>query len=170
MTFDKRFYGIYMGICVDNQDPENNQRIQLIVPQVLGQETTQWADPCLPVIFNADHPDHIAHTAAQVAALLNTHTDTYTTTGTTISTFGSHTHGVTLASAHTGNSGTLTHPHKTAVDAPKKWNASSGTAFNDATDTKEHSPHRGVPNLDQKVWVMFIAGDPNFPVWMGVLQ
>ena len=23
------------------------------------------------------------------------------------------------------------------------------------------------PKADQKVWVMYIGGDPNFPVWMG---
>jgi hypothetical protein len=165
MTFDKRFYGIYLGICVNNDDPEKNQRIQLIVPQVLGQETTQWADPCLPVIFNADHPDHIAHTAAQVAALLNNHSASTDMAGT--GEFA-HSHGVSVSS-HSGNSGTLVHPHKTNVDVSKKWNGSSGTAFNDAADTKEHTPHRGVPNLDQKVWVMFVAGDPNFPIWMGVL-
>ena len=164
MTFDKRFYGIYLGICVNNEDPEDNQRIQLMVPQVLGQEITEWADPCMPVMFNANHPDHIAHTAAQVAALLNNHTITINSSGSG----GGHTHTATI-SAHAGNTGTLTHPHTTSVDATKKWNQSSGTAFNDSTDTKEHTAHRGVPNLDQKVWVMFIAGDPNFPVWMGVL-
>jgi hypothetical protein len=166
MSFDKRFYGLYLGICTDNQDPENNQRIQLIIPQVLGQESTQWADPCLPVIFNANHPDHIAHTAAQVASLLNSHT---ATTDSALSGVSSHSHNVSV-SAHSGNSGTLLHPHTTTVDVSKKWNGSSGAAFNDAADTKEHTPHRGVPNINQKVWVMFIAGDPNFPVWMGVLS
>lgn len=166
MSFDKRFYGLYLGICTDNQDPENNQRIQLIIPQILGQETTQWADPCLPVIFNADHPDHIAHTAAQVAALLNNHS---ASTDSALSGLSAHSHNVSV-SAHSGNSGTLLHPHTTTVDVSKKWNGSSGTAFNDAADTKEHTPHRGVPDINQKVWVMFIAGDPNFPVWMGVLS
>jgi hypothetical protein len=165
MSFDKRFYGIYLGLCVDNQDPENSQRIKLLVPQVLGGEFTEWASPCLPVVFNADHPDHIAHTAAQIAALLSNHTATTDPAGSG----GGHTHTVTI-SAHSGNSGTLVHPHKTEVDVAKKWNASSGTAFDDAADTKEHTPHRGVPDLDQQVWVMFIAGDPNFPVWMGVLS
>lgn len=181
MTFDKRFYGIYLGICVNNEDPENNQRIQLMVPQVLGQEITEWADPCMPVIFNADHPDHKKHLASEVAALLQAHADhpvSGTTSGATVSTFGSHTHTFSYTATHTNNhtgktpdsTNFLDHEHETTVDKDKKWNASSGTAFNDATDTKEHTPHRGVPNLDQKVWVMFIAGDPNFPVWMGVLS
>ena len=32
----------------------------------------------------------------------------------------------------------------------------------------EHTYHRKVPNIGQALWVMFVAGDPNFPVWMGV--
>jgi hypothetical protein len=178
MTFDKRFYGIYLGMCVNNEDPEKNQRIQLIVPQVLGQEVTEWADPCTPVIFNADHPDHKKHLASEVANLLlghGTHSAAFTTSG---GGDPSHSHSVTVTFAHTNNhagktpdsTNFLDHEHETDVDTAKKWNGSSGTVFNDATDTKEHTPHRGVPNLNQKVWVMFIAGDPNFPVWMGVLS
>ena len=181
MSFDKRFYGIYLGICVDNEDPENLQRIKLVVPQVLGGEFTEWASPCLPVIFNADHPDHKKHLASEVAALLNAHADhviSGTTGGTTVSTFGSHTHTFSYTAAHTNNhtgktpdsTNFLDHEHETAYNEGNKWNGSSGSVFNDSTDTKEHTPHRGVPNLDQKVWVMFTAGDPNFPVWMGVLS
>lgn len=32
----------------------------------------------------------------------------------------------------------------------------------------DHNPHVRVPRLKQTVWVMFIGGDPNFPVWIGV--
>jgi hypothetical protein len=49
------------------------------------------------------------------------------------------------------------------VDTTKKWNDSL-----DVSTTVEHTPHRLVPNINQKVWVMFEGGDPNFPVWMGV--
>jgi hypothetical protein len=80
MEFDKRFYGIYQGICIDNQDPELTYKIKLQVPQVLGDAITEWASPCL---------------------------------------------------------------------SPSSTN---------------------VPNIGQIIWVMFIAGNPNFPVWMGVLQ
>jgi hypothetical protein len=181
MSFDKRFYGIYLGLCVDNQDPENSQRIKLLVPQVLGGEFTEWASPCLPVIFNADHPDHKKHLASEVAALLQAHADhpiSGTTGGATVSTFGSHTHTFSYTATHTNNhtgktpdsANFLDHEHETDYDADKKWNDASGTAFDDSADLKEHTPHRGVPNLDQQVWVMFIAGDPNFPVWMGVLS
>jgi len=164
VSSENMLYGLYRGVCVDNTDPLKKNRIKLKVPQILGQEVSDWAWPCLPVTSNANHPDHIAHTAAQVAALLNNHT---ASTGEALSGLAAHTHTVTV-SAHSGNSGTLLHPHKTPVDVPKKWNGSSGTAFNDAADTKEHTAHRLVPNLEQGVWVMFEGGDPNFPVWMGV--
>ncbi|CAB4148156.1 hypothetical protein UFOVP696_41 [uncultured Caudovirales phage] len=178
MSFDKRFYGIYLGLCVDNQDPENSQRIKLLVPQVLGGEFTEWASPCLPVIFNADHPDHKKHLASEVAALLQAHANHTDTLSTASGGSPAHTHSITLNLSHTNNhtgktpdsANFLDHEHETDYDADKKWNDASGTAFDDAADLKEHTPHRGVPNLDQQVWVMFIAGDPNFPVWMGVLS
>jgi hypothetical protein len=161
---DKRFYGIYEGICTDINDPEKTSRIRLQVPQVLGTEVTEWAKPCLPVSINSNHPDHLAHTAAQVAALLNNHT---ASTDSQLTGASTHSHSVSI-STHSGNSGTLTHAHKTTADAVNKLNAAYGTVFNDATNTLEHTPHRLVPNIGQKVWIMFIAGDPNFPVWMGV--
>ena len=40
---DKRFYGIYRGIVVDGNDPENRGRIKLKVPQILGDVSTGWA-------------------------------------------------------------------------------------------------------------------------------
>jgi hypothetical protein len=30
-------------------------------------------------------------------------------------------------------------------------------------------PSTLIPGLNSTVWVMFIGGDPNFPVWMGVM-
>ena len=38
-------YGIYRGICKENEDPENYKRIKLIVPQVLGNALSEWAWP-----------------------------------------------------------------------------------------------------------------------------
>lgn len=43
MSFDKRFYGIYQGICIDNQDPEGLGRITMQIPQILGEAVTGWA-------------------------------------------------------------------------------------------------------------------------------
>ena len=165
-----KFYGIYQGICADVDDPENDSRIRLQVPQVMGQEITEWARPCLPVTANSNHPDHKKHLAAEVAALLNAHADhsiNGNTGGATVSTFGSHTHTVQFTLAHTnnhtGNSLTLDHEHETTYDKDNKWNDDQET-----NQIPEHTPHRLVPRIGQKVWVMFIGGDPNFPVWMGV--
>ena len=42
-NWDKRFYGIYRGVVVDTNDPENLGRIKFQVPQVLGTAVTNWA-------------------------------------------------------------------------------------------------------------------------------
>lgn len=42
---DKRFYGIYRALVVDNNDPDGAGRLTLKVPQVLGDATTTWAWP-----------------------------------------------------------------------------------------------------------------------------
>lgn len=45
MSFDKRFFGTYQGICVDNNDPDDRGRITMQIPQVLGESVTGWASP-----------------------------------------------------------------------------------------------------------------------------
>lgn len=149
---DMRFYGIYLGICIDNQDPDELNKIKLKVPQVLGDAVSEWALPCLPVISNADHPDHKDHTAAQIAALL-------TTTATTAADPQGGTVSIPALTVVAKNSNKLTHTHEETDDE-----------YDTQTASPQHTYHRTIPNLKQKVWVMFIAGDPNFPVWMGVLQ
>ena len=157
---DKRFYGIYQGLCTNNEDPDNLYKIKLQVPQVLGTEETDWALPCLPVTSDAEHLDHKTHTAAQVAALL-------TTSSTSVS--GSDPQGGSvsitipaLTVVAKSGAGTLAHPHVTSTDPLDTDGSEIGLT------AAEHTYHRKVPNVGQKVWVMFIAGDPNFPVWMGV--
>jgi hypothetical protein len=59
--------------------------------------------------------------------------------------------------------GTLKHPRKVAADTDELWNDSQET-----NTTAEHSPHRLLPRLNQTVWIMYISGDPNFPIWIGV--
>jgi hypothetical protein len=157
---DKRFYGIYNGICTDNKDPENLYKIKLQIPQILGEEITEWAPPCLPVIADAEHPDHVAHTASAVAALLTAHSVSGTTGSASAGT--AHTHTFSATASHTGSSGTLTHAHTTSSDPLMT------DGFELGLTAAEHTYHRKVPDIGQKVWVMFIAGDPNFPVWMGV--
>ena len=162
MTTDNKFYGIYRGICIDNEDPENASRIRLKVPQVLHTNITNWAYPCLPVTGNAQHPDHLPHLASEVAALLTTHTSHSVSVSGTTSSNGSPSHSHTFNAtqtlshaAHAGNSGELTHAHEDSTDPLE-------------TNGTEHTPHRDVPNVNQGVWVMFEGGDPNFPVWVGV--
>ena len=44
------------------------------------------------------------------------------------------------------------------------------TTVDTSLKTPEHTFHRSKPVVGQMVWVMFIAGDPEFPVWIGVQQ
>ena len=80
--YDRKFFGIYPGKCVDNVDPESKYRLKLQIPQVYGNAVSNWAFPCMPV---------------------------------------------------------------------------------------SASPSTLIPGLGRTVWVMFIGGDPNFPVWIGVM-
>ena len=48
-SIERRFYGKYRGIVVDNQDPSKLGRLKLRVPSVLGKDVvTGWATPCVP--------------------------------------------------------------------------------------------------------------------------
>lgn len=170
---DARFYGLYRGVCIDIDDPDKLNRITLQVPQVLGTQITNWALPCTPVTDNADHPDHKKHLASEVAALLNAHADhpvSGTTSGATVGALGSHTHTFSYTATHTNNhtgktpdlTYNLDHEHEATTDPLDKDGSEDGLV------AAEHTYHREVPNVGQQVWVMFVAGDPNFPVWMGV--
>lgn len=86
--YDRRFYGIYPGKCVDIDDPERRSRIKITVPQITGEAVSNWALPC----------------------------------------------------------------------------RTPGTSNGTPVAANEITPAR-----DAVVWVMFVGGDPNFPVWMGVL-
>jgi Type VI secretion system/phage-baseplate injector OB domain len=44
----KQFWGKYRGIVVGNEDPLMLGRIQVSVPQALGEVLTAWAMPCVP--------------------------------------------------------------------------------------------------------------------------
>jgi len=159
-----RFFGLYEGTVVDINDPLKKNRIKLSVT-VTGKEVTNWAKPLLPITVNSNHPDHQEHTAAQIAALLTT------TSATVTSASGgspSHTHSVTvpaLTVVAKAGAGTLKHPHKTTANTTKKWNDST-----DISATEEHTLHRLLPKKGQKVWVMFVAGLANEPVWVGVQE
>ena len=160
-----RFFGIYEGIVKEINDPLKKGRIKVQVT-VTGQEVSGWARAVLPITHNANHPDHQEHTAAQIAALL-------TTTSTSITdSRGDSATVPALTVVAKGGAGTLKHPHKIVVNAIKKWNGSDAKTamFNDATNTDEHTPHRYVPNKGQRVWIMFVAGLLEEPVWIGVQE
>jgi len=151
-----RFFGIYSGKVVDISDPLKKSRIKVTVDQPFGTSKTNWAEACLPVVSNSNHPDHNPHTAAQIAALL-------TTQATTASDPQGGLVTIPALTVTAKGSGTLTHSHVTTANTTEKWNDSQET-----NTTDEHTPHRIIPKVGQEVWIMFIAGDPEFPVWIGV--
>lgn len=44
----RRFYGKHKGTVVDTLDPLNRGRLTALVPEVLGEIPTGWAEPCVP--------------------------------------------------------------------------------------------------------------------------
>ena len=152
------FFGLYEGTVVDINDPLKKNRIKLSVT-VTGKETTNWARCLLPTTVNSNHPDHKEHLASEIAALL-------TTTAVSVTDSRGDTETVpALTVVAKSGAGTLKHPHKVVANTTKKWN--------DATDigaTEEHTLHRLLPKKGQRVWVMFVAGLVNEPVWIGVQE
>lgn len=49
MSNNKKFFGKYRGTVVNNVDPEQRGRIQVMVADVSGFALTSWALPALPV-------------------------------------------------------------------------------------------------------------------------
>ena len=158
-----RYYGIYSAKVLDVNDPLKRSRIKVQVDQPNGSAIgNYWAEACLPVTSNANHPDHQEHTAAQIAALLTTSS---TSTSTSSAGSPSHSHSVTIPALTVvaKTSGTLKHPHKTAANTTEKWNDSQET-----NTTDEHTPHRIIAKKNQHVWVMFEAGLLEYPIWIGI--
>lgn len=42
---DKRFFGIYRGVIADTSDPLDQNRVRMLIPQILGEAVTSWAYP-----------------------------------------------------------------------------------------------------------------------------
>jgi hypothetical protein len=178
--------GIYSAKVIDVTDPLKRNRIKVQVQQITGEAAHNWAEACLPVSANSYHPDHQPHTAAQIAALL-------TTTSTTASdpqggsvtipalTVVAKSGGGQLNHAHTAtktmvNKGLVVNAPTSTTDTKETslYTTASGlsapgtTSSNTSVKIPEHTFHRNVPVVGQLVWVMFIAGNPEHPVWMGV--
>lgn len=188
-----RFYGLYSAKVISVSDPLKKNRIQVQVYQTTSTAVTGWAKACLPVADNSYHPDHLPHTATQVAALLTTQSTTVTS-GSGGS--PSHTHSVTIPALTVvakDSTKQLNHAHTTTksmvstkgltLNAPlsttdsketSAYTAASGlyapgtSSTTTSVKTPEHTFHRTMPAVGQLVWVMFEAGDPEYPVWMGV--
>jgi hypothetical protein len=45
---ERRYYGKYQGFVVENLDPQKRGRIRALVPEVLGDVVSGWAEPCFP--------------------------------------------------------------------------------------------------------------------------
>lgn len=72
-----------------------------------------------------------------------------------------------LATFATTSAGDPSHTHSVTVSFNNHDHVDSTDA--QETDTvNEHTAHRIIPRIGQLVWVMFIAGDPDHPVWIGV--
>lgn len=52
----KRYYGKYRGSVESIDDPERRGRVALKVPDVLGKQTSTWAEPCVPLAGPAGFP------------------------------------------------------------------------------------------------------------------
>lgn len=74
MSFDKRFFGIYRGLVSDANDPTGKGRVRLVVPQVLGQAITDWADPVGGHIAQTNYPYGTFQTTADQAIGVDTAT------------------------------------------------------------------------------------------------
>lgn len=185
-----RFFGLYSAIVAPGVDPLKRNRVLLQISMPTGGEVSNWAEGCLPITSDSYHPDHNPHTASQIAALLTT-----TATTTADPQGGSVTIPALTVVAKPGN-GQLNHAHtttkemvsaigksyvvknaptsKTDVNEKSLYTADSGlsapglTSSDTSIKVPEHTFHRNLPVVGQKVWVMFVAGDPEFPVWIGV--
>jgi hypothetical protein len=45
MSEEQKFFGVYRGTVTNGKDPKKQRRIKAIVPQVLGEEPTDWMWP-----------------------------------------------------------------------------------------------------------------------------
>lgn len=46
---NRSYFGKYRGTVIQNVDPEQRGRLQLMIPDVLGPIPSSWAEPCVPL-------------------------------------------------------------------------------------------------------------------------
>lgn len=63
-----QYFGCYRGIVTTSADPEGRKRIKAQVPQLLGEQETDWAWPCLPVAATTSSAGDPAHTHQTLSA------------------------------------------------------------------------------------------------------
>jgi hypothetical protein len=180
-----RFYGIYSAKVTNVTDPLKKNRIQVQVYQSTGTEVSGWAAACLPIVDSSYHPDHTPHTATAIAALLTTTSTTasdpqggtVTIPALTVvakSSTAQLNHAHTTTKTMVNNSLVVNSPTATTDTKEASLYTASGVYAPDTTTTStslktpEHTFHRTIPVVGQFVWVMFEAGDPEYPVWIGV--
>ena len=44
----EKYFGKYRALVADNKDPEKRARLKLLIPSIMGNEVTHWAEACLP--------------------------------------------------------------------------------------------------------------------------
>lgn len=48
----KEYYGKYRAKVVNIRDPEKRGRIRVMCPKVLGNATSSWCEPCIPIAYD----------------------------------------------------------------------------------------------------------------------
>jgi hypothetical protein len=74
MSHDEKYFGFYRGVVIDNNDPKNLGRIKMIVPQVMGEQVTDWAWPVGGAISQVSYPYGTFYTTADQSIGVNTAT------------------------------------------------------------------------------------------------
>ena len=228
MTEDKRFYGVYEGICIDSNDPDGLGRIKLQVPQVTGLEVSDWSRPINGAISQVRFPYGTFHTTAN-QTVSGANTANIVNNWVADDTNKTYLSGTKIYVEETGDylllfSAVISKSAANAQDA-YIWVRKNGTdvpnsntvvtlagssadsvvtvsfildlsagdyielVFGGVSSTTQlvyqaaaSSPTRPacpgviatlnlvskyVPQPQAPIWVLFIGGDPNFPVWMG---
>jgi hypothetical protein len=189
-----RMPGIYSATVIDNQDPLKRGALKLQIHQTTSTQITNWVPGCFPVTDTSYHPDHNPHLASDIANMLTTQSTTATDPqGGSVTvpalTVVAKNASYQLNHAHVSsiknmlktsaqNIKTITTTTQTATDLLESSAYANGTtAPNQAgtvssnitnSTTPEHTFHRTIPAIGQLIWFMFIGGDPDKPVWMGV--